>query len=76
MSTLVRRDRQSHYGTAVNRAGAAFADGFHRISRWAEKRSARRQLQTMSDGFLADMGVSRGSIEHATRFGRGTVARR
>ena len=76
MSTRVRRDRQSYNGTAVSRTVAAVVDGFHRISRWAEMRSARRQLQTMSDGFLADMGVSRGSIEHATRFGRGTAGRR
>ena len=39
---------------------------------WKEIRSARHLLQAMPDGLLSDIGVSRGSIEHATAFGRGT----
>jgi uncharacterized protein YjiS (DUF1127 family) len=39
---------------------------------WKEIRSARRLLQAMPDGMLSDISISRGSIEHAATFGRGT----
>jgi uncharacterized protein YjiS (DUF1127 family) len=40
---------------------------------WRELRSARRLLQSMPDGVLSDIGISRGSIDHATAFGRGAI---
>jgi uncharacterized protein YjiS (DUF1127 family) len=51
----------------------AIVSGVRLFILWKEIRSARRLLQAMPDGMLSDIGVSRGSIEHATAFGRGTL---
>jgi uncharacterized protein YjiS (DUF1127 family) len=42
---------------------------------WMEIRAARRLLQSMPDGILSDIGISRGSIDHATAFGRDATER-
>ena len=49
----------------------AIVGGVRLLILWKEIRSARRMLQAIPDGMLSDIGVSRGSIEHATTFGRG-----
>ena len=74
MSTLVERGPTNHSTVAPLLLGAVV--GIVRLLiLWKEMRSARRLLQAMPDGILSDMGVSRGSIEHATTFGRESATR-
>jgi uncharacterized protein YjiS (DUF1127 family) len=40
------------------------------VMRWRKMRSDRALLQSMPDSLLADIGIGRSSIEHATRHGR------
>jgi uncharacterized protein YjiS (DUF1127 family) len=40
---------------------------------WKEIHSARQLLQGMPDDVLSDIGISRGSIDHAIAHGRGTI---
>ncbi|MCQ8781320.1 DUF1127 domain-containing protein [Mangrovibrevibacter kandeliae] len=46
---------------------SAFASRFRR---YQQMRDTMRQLQSMDDHQLADIGVQRGNIHHALRFGR------
>ena len=75
MSTLVERGHANHATVARLLLGALV--GIVRLLiLWKEMRSARRLLQAMPDGLLSDIGISRGSIDHAAVFGRGTSERR
>lgn len=69
MRTLVERRYTSH-STAAQALLGAVVGVVRLLILWKEIRSARRMLQAMPDGLLSDMGVSRGSIDHATAFGR------
>lgn len=69
MSTLVERGNIDH--SSRGQAALGFIVGIVRlVILWKEMRSARQLLQSMPDGVLSDMGISRGSIDHATAFGR------
>lgn len=72
MSTVVERGHPTRTSAAQLLMGAVV--GVVRLLiLWKEMRSARQLLQGMPDGFLSDMGISRGSIDHATAFGRGST---
>jgi uncharacterized protein YjiS (DUF1127 family) len=72
MSTLVEKGHANPSTVGQFLLGAAV--GLVRLLiLWKEMRSARRLLQSMPDGVLSDMGISRGSIDHATAFGRGAI---
>ena len=72
MSTLVERGHVNH--ATVGQFLLGFVVGTVRLLiLWQEMRSARRLLQSMPDGVLSDMGISRGGIDHATTFGRGAI---
>ena len=72
MSALVARPHASQSTAGQFLLGAAV--GVVRLLiLWKEMRSARRLLESMPDGVLSDMGISRGSIDHATAFGRGAI---
>jgi len=42
----------------------------NRVARWMKVRADRRLLASMPDYLLSDIGISRGSIDHATVHGR------
>ena len=75
MSTLVERG-QPNRSTAGLLVLGAIVGLVRLLILLKEMRSALQLLQSMPDGLLSDMGVSRGSIEHATTFGRESVTRR
>lgn len=51
------------------RWGAVLARGLRAMERAHRLRSDARRLHEMSDAMLADIGVSRGDIDHAVRYG-------
>src|SRR5689334_15637833 len=70
VSTLVERGNADR--TTIGQLLLGGVAGCVRLAiLWIEFRSARRLLQSMPDGALSDIGVSRGSIDHVAAFGRG-----
>lgn len=47
--------------------GRAMMQGLHRLHGWYRQRQAMRQLRSMSDRQLSDIGIERFEIEHVVR---------
>lgn len=54
----------------ANGFAAALAAGFKRYDQWRSARRAMRQLSSLSDAMLHDMGITRDEIPGAVLHGR------
>ena len=70
MTTLAPSHRLPNAILASNPLTFAVVVMARRVGRWLKIREDRRLLQAMPDYLLSDIGVSRGEIEAATRYGR------
>ena len=62
--------RELSWGRSLKRLAVRTERYLRSASRWIARRRARRELLTMPDYMLADIGISRSEVESAVRYGR------